>query len=457
MARSNSLWKAYNAVFPLQDFLYLLQLEEYETDQYIARLQGRWFRRGFEQRDHAKFTARLRVIALVTVLLIAITIGVITAIAPSIMFAVVLAFVVFFATPLFVLLANVALTPLFKIAHDKQNAQARSIREHCPNLRVIAVAGSYGKTTTKNVLYEMIRRHHKTQLIEGNINTTAGIAAWMLKKFEQVTNVLIVEMDAYHPGEIAESCRIVQPSMAILTSIGDQHLMRFGSQQAIVQGLQEVFVETEHDGLRVCSNEVSGILREYGYDHDVHVIPTTSIIYRGETISTDHLSDSVREDAAYAAAIANALDIPPRFVSEAIYSFHLPDRRQRQTEVFGYEGIDDSYNISTATAHAGVMAARELTKKSGKKLVVLTAGIPELPQDISAQENAHYGAFLAAHADAVLVLRSEFCPFVVQGIEKRIPLHTALNLVEAVPLLHKEFPTNEYVLLFQPELTDASY
>jgi UDP-N-acetylmuramoyl-tripeptide--D-alanyl-D-alanine ligase len=456
MARSNAFLKLCNAIFPLRDFLYLLQLEEYETMRYAHRAFRRYFKRGFEQRDTLKWTARMKVIAM---LVCALMIGVIVAGAQYFSVPVLFAFIVmvFAITPDVVFIANVISKPLFWFAHQRLNAQGRSVRERAQNLRVIAIAGSYGKTTTKNFLYEMIRRHHKTQLIEGNINTTAGIAQWMLKTFDLSTEVLIVEMDAYHPGEIAESCKIVQPSMAILTSIGDQHLVRFGSQEKIIQGLQEVFAETVHDGLRVCSTEVAAILKEHGYDHAVRTVTTDVLVYQGETIDTAQLSDSVREDAAYAAAIAEAMHVPARFVDEAIRSFVVPDRRQKEKEVFGYEGIDDSYNISVATAHAGVIAAAELAKASNKKLVVLTAGIPELPRGISEQENAHYGAFLAEHADAVLVLKSEHFADVARGINSRIPVMSAANLGEAVPMLYAQCPTSEYVLLFQPELTDTSY
>ncbi len=456
MAPSNAFWKMCNAIFPLRDFLYLLQLEEYETRQYARRALRRYLRRGFEQRDTLKWTPRIIVIAALTCILMILFSAVLMS-GETIFFSVISVVITLLITPDAVLLANVISKPLFLIAHARLNARARKARAVMPNLRVIAIAGSYGKTTTKNLLYDMVRAHFKTQLIEGNINTTAGIAQWMLKKLDRSTELLIVEMDAYHPGEIAASCSIVQPNMSIITSIGDQHLVRFGSQAKIVQALQEVFAETVTDGLRVCSANVSSILKEYGYDHRVQMISIDAPMYQGESMSLDAFSNSVREDAAYAMAIAESLHVPKRFVDEALRSFVLPGRRQQVGEVFGYEGIDDSYNISVATAEAGVTAASNLAKKVGKKLVVLTAGIPELPLKESQKENAQYGAFLAEHADAVLVLKSEHFTDVVSGIDGKIPMMSAKNLAEAVPILHAQCPIENFVLLFQPELTDASY
>jgi len=456
MASSNGFLKLCNAVFPLRDFLYLLQLEEYETRQYARRASRRYLRRGFERRDTLKWTARIKVIAVLTCVLMALLIAVLiygeTPLVSAIFVAVSL-----ILTPDVVLLANIISKPVFSIAHSRLNAQARSAREKMPNLRVIAIAGSYGKTTTKNLLNDMVRRHFKTQLIEGNINTTAGIAQWILAKLDRSTELLIVEMDAYHPGEIAKSCKIVQPNMAILTSIGNQHLVRFGSQAKIVQALQEVFAETAADGLRVCNADVAATLKEHGYNHRTQTVSIDVPIYQNEAVDLGEFSSSVREDIAYAMTIAESLNVPKRFIDEALRSFVLPGRRQQVGEVFGYEGIDDSYNISVATAEAGVIAASDLAKKAGKKLVVLTAGIPELPPKESKQKNAQYGAFIAEHADAVLVLRSEHFADVASGITKKIPMMSAKNLAEAVPILHAQCPIGDFVLLFQPELTDASY
>lgn len=457
MAPSNAFWRVCNALVPFRDFLYLLQLEEYETSRYAHRMISRFFKRGFERRDTLKWTPRIKAIAFLVLALMTLPIVELfrSAASPTMMVLFVIATIVLL--PWYVLLANVLSRPLFAIAHSRLNARARTVREAMPNLRVIAIAGSYGKTTTKNLLYDMVRRHYKTQLIEGNVNTTAGIAQWMLTKLDRSTELLIVEMDAYHPGEIAESCKIVQPNMAILTSIGDQHLVRFGSQDAIVQALQEVFAETASDGLRACSADVAAMLKKYGYDHRVQIVSTDAPIYQNEAVDFGEFSKSVREDAAYAMAIAESLSVPKRFIDEALRSFALPGRRQQVGEVFGYEGVDDSYNISVATAEAGVIAASNLAKKAGKKLVVLTAGIPELPPNESQQKNAQYGAFLAKHADAVLVLMSEHFADVASGIATKIPMMSAKNLAEAVPMLHAQCPMSDFVLLFQPELTDASY
>lgn len=452
MAKLHPLLRGFNVVFPLRDFVYLLQLEEYETAEYMGRLHRFFFRRGLERRDTLKWTARAGAVAAMTVAIfvfISVGYGLMT---HSLAVSVVMFILLAFTLPIVVLVANIFTMPFFAVGRAMVWRRAARRVAAQPSLQIVVVAGSHGKTTTKNLIYDMVRFTHKTQLIGGNINTTTGIAKWVMNNVQPSTEVLIVEMDAYHPGEIAASCRITPPTIAVLTSIGDQHLLRFGSQEAITRGLAEAFAMP--NSVRICGPKTASILSAAGVTADVRVVDAPT--YRGAALPCDALSVSVQEDAGYAAAVADALNIPARFVEDACRNFAPPDRRQKPADVFGYEGIDDSYNISQATAHAGVEAAKAMAQKAGKKLVVLTAGIPELPPGMDTEVNTAYGAFLAARADAVVLLLSEYANAVRQGLGTT-RTEQAQNMPEAIKQLQAHFPPSDFVLLFQPELTDASY
>lgn len=450
MAKSHSFLRPANALFPLRDFLYLLQLEEYEVAGYVHRLRRLFFKRHLERRDTLRFTGRIFVVGALTKVLIALLVVVVGVVTQS-WFAVVLAVVACcVAMPLLVLLANVLTLPMFRVAHARVRAQAARKVASMPNLRVVAIAGSHGKTTTKNLLYQMVQSTRRTQMIGGNINTPTGVAQWVLQHLQPQTELLVVEMDAYRIGEIAQTCAVTPADVAVITAIGDQHLTRFGSQDNIVRGISEVFTTAKVGAQKFCTPETGAMLTDIG-------LVTTWTDVTATVGAADKFSDSIREDAALAAAAAGALGVPERFVDEACRTFTPPDRRQKPANVFGYEGIDDSYNISQATAHAGVMAAKAMADKTGKKLLVLTGGIPELPAGMGVAENRKYGDFLAQHTDAVLLLLSEFAPAIRNGLADNVAYKEAHNLQEAAALMHTNFPTDEYILLFQPELTDASY
>ncbi|MBI1908418.1 hypothetical protein HYS28_03305, partial [Candidatus Uhrbacteria bacterium] len=417
-------------LIPLRDFLYILQLEEYETLQYARSARRLWWGHHFERRDRLRFTARAKAtFAVSVVLFIALVLlaGVLAKGHGLVMLG--SAVIGSLLTPLIVGVANVLLLPVTAVAKWRVVRAASKRMAHAGGkATVVAVAGSYGKTTTKNFIYQLVRYNFKTQLIEGNINTTMGIAGWIDRHLDPSTELLIVEMDAYHPGEIAASCRMVRPHVAVLTSIGDQHLVRFGSQERIVAALREVFTASRPDAFRVCGAAAAATLREHGFADAIVTPKEGALMYNGKKVACENLSGSAMDDARYALAVAEHLGVPAKYVDDICPSFAVPDRRQRAGEMYGYDAIDDSYNISFATATAGVDAAAAEAKKRKKKLLVLTAGIPELPRKESDARNTEFGGYLAAHADAAVILKSIYHRPVVEGIAKRIPTKLYPNL-----------------------------
>lgn len=452
MASSNVFSRVLHSIFPLRDFLYVLQLEEYELPLYLRSAVKFWFRRNLERRDTLKWTSRARATGLGTVVIAIAACSAIAFVMPW--WAAIIAVLLVF--PLWVAVAHVLLLPLTTIAKRRLVARASAhLAKVGQNTKVIAIAGSYGKTTTKYLLLEALRSQYKTQAIEGNINTTLGIANWVLTKFDPTAQVLIVEMDAYHAGEIQASCEIVRPHIAVLTSVGEQHMLRFGTQERMAVALSEVFRFARKDAVRICDAEVAEMLQRVHVDVPLKVVD--GLMYRGETIAANDASKTVQQNAALALLVADALDVPASHVRDLCSRFTQPDRRQKPSTMYGYSAIDDSYNISLPTAEAGIVAARALAEKSGKKLLVLTAGIPEFGKSELQERNRAYGAYIAQQADAVVVLKSEFHDAITHGIAGAIPLLSVQNMPEAVAHMPKQFPPSEFVLLVQPELTDLSY
>lgn len=449
----------YSPIKRVRNFLYILQLEEYETWQYLRSALLLWQAKRVEKRDRLRLTARLKATAALTIILLVakvLAVGFMTHGHALTMLAA--AILSIYLAPLFVGVANVLLLPVTALAKRRVVSKAsKKMASVGANIKVIAVAGSYGKTTTKNFIYQLVRYNFKTQVIEGNINTTMGIAGWIERHLDPATELLIVEMDAYHPGEIAASCRMVKPHISVLTSIGDQHLVRFGSSKKIVEALQEVFLYSREHGQKICSAATAATLRENGYSDELTTVESKLLVYRGKKVTCETLSGSAKEDAAYALAVAEYLDVPANFIDDICPSFRIPDRRQQVGEMYGYQAIDDSYNISFATACAGVDAAVAEANKRKLKLLILTAGIPELPTKESNERNQEFGDYIASKADAAVVLESIFHQPVVNGIAKRVPTKLYPGLLEAIAAMRTEFPPEEYFLLVQPELTDVSY
>jgi UDP-N-acetylmuramyl pentapeptide synthase len=250
-------------------------------------------------------------------------------------------------------------------------------------------------------------------MIPGNINTPTGIANWILNNFDPTSELLIVEVDSYFVGEIARSLKIVPPDIAILTNIGDQHLERFGTKTNLKKALLEVFDYTK---------------------------PQTTQIRDKQS------------NLEYALEVAKLLKIPSDIIKDTVSKLKKPDRRGDLKIINNFEVIDESYNISFSTAKSTLQNAVELAKSKGKKLIVITAGIPELGQE-NKDANKQLGLLLSQKADKVILLKSILHKQVLNESNK---FTLASNLSEAWKIL-ENFDPKKYLVLLQPELNDLYY
>lgn len=107
--------------------------------------------------------------------------------------------------------------------------KARNKLKNYKNLKIIGITGSYGKSSTKEFLAAILSEKFNTLKNPASINTSIGVAENILRNLKTGCEVLIVEMAAYKKGEIKEICNLVNPSIGIISAIGNQHLSLFGS------------------------------------------------------------------------------------------------------------------------------------------------------------------------------------------------------------------------------------
>jgi UDP-N-acetylmuramoyl-tripeptide--D-alanyl-D-alanine ligase len=464
----SKVFKVLRAVFPFSDFFYILQQEEYSSVRFLKWLPRFFLRRNFQVRDTLKYTKRVKSsLAFVVIVWLGSFIAAAAAcfsfrFAPTML----LALIWLLTIPFFVLAGNWLLSPYYN--YRKKGVMRRAaatVRQH-GNLKVVAVAGSFGKTTVKNFIYQFAHYNYATQMIPGNINTPLGIAMWVNAYLKPGTQLLIVEMDAYARGEIAASAAIAPADIAVITNIGDQHLERFGSKQALAFVLSEIFIGAKPRAQLLCTAETAamiGDVRAWAAGRELSTVSDDALkMISAETRKSFSASNQI--NLAFAVKAAQLLNIPRDFIVDTCPKMELPDRRQKEAEWHGYAAIDDSYNISLTTARAGIEAALALTKREGKKLLVITAGIPELgPSEKDGNEKL--GELIASRADYAAILKSIFAEEIIKGIRgyEKITARNGKNFTvfENLSAFLAQAPTqfspDEWVILVQPELTDLYY
>ncbi len=151
---------------------------------------------------------------------------------------------------------------LLKIYKFRVVRQAKQKVTSMENLIVIGITGSFGKTSTKEFLRQILESKFRVLATPGHVNTEIGIAQFILKNLKPSHQILIVEMGAYKKGEIKTICNIVQPKIGILTAISSQHLSLFGSINNIIQAKFELIDSLPQNGLAVLNADNEHIFKK---------------------------------------------------------------------------------------------------------------------------------------------------------------------------------------------------
>jgi UDP-N-acetylmuramoyl-tripeptide--D-alanyl-D-alanine ligase len=420
--------------------LYLLQLEEYEIIRYVKQVYPRLFRRNFQKRGKLEYTTRIK-ITYATIVLSLLFLTFISLVYSPILFLLYILSLPLLI-PIIVGIVSFCVSPVFYVITQKTIYRTYAyFKKNYSNTKIIAVTGSYGKTTTKYLLKSLLEHTYTTEIIPDNINTAHGIANFVLsKKITGNPKYLIVEMGAYRTGDIKKMAQMLPPDIAIITVLGDQHLERFGSFENLVKAKNEIFQHSKKNALKYATDEVCTVLQ-------LHNLPTNDII-------SVPASNNSQSNIKLATKIVQDAGVQNSFIEDTLQAFKPPHRRNEIIERAGVTIIDNSYNISPQTAEKMLIEAHRIAQEMKKKLVVMTAGISEqgTQNDIV---NQNLGAFLNVYANRVILHPSIYMPSILKKLTIAYEIQeTRVGVFERVS--DYVDGTSELLLQF-PGHTDLSY
>ncbi len=436
--------KIINFFFPVLDFVYLFQQEEYSFQRFNFWFWRFFFRRSVQKRDRLVFTLRAKILVFLSIIFFILS---------NILFSTYLfliASIVFF--PLYIALANFISSLFFVYLQDLKIKQAAEYLKSNKKkeTKIIAIIGSFGKTTTKNILLNILKTKYKVGYIEGNINTPLGIANWILKDFDKSVDVFICEVDGYNKKEYKNTISILNPDITILTNIGDQHLQRFGSREKLAQSLTQALSKSRQNFL---------LKKDFEYLRNLNFIN----LEKNNLVVVDDVNLELNEDKKYltdnyklAIKVSKEFDIKSEYITHVLENFVEVDRRGNISQLFGFETLDSSYNISFTTGKVILSEAERIAKSKNKKLLVAFAGIPELAPN-EKEKNTEFAKMISQTATDFVFFKSIFIDDMLKGVEKIDSEKIVLNFKEFEKVITKKYPSEEYFLLLFPELTDIYY
>lgn len=454
MEQSRKSVKIINLIWPFADFLYILQLEEYYSKRYLLDLWRFFWRRNVQISGKLELTTRAKLVLLGSILILLVFyLWFFTSFGLSLLLALSL-IVSSLLIPIWILIANLALKPLFWLQRKRVLAQAAKLMAN-RNLKVVAVAGSFGKTTTKLFIKQLLEHSLRVAVTPRTINTPLGIAQWVMTLPDSF-DVVVLEMDTYERRDIALSCSIRRPDIAVVTSIGDQHLARIGSRLNLAKFVLEVF--DFPDAVKILSASSAEAIKELGLNlpKDV-VVVGEELSFQNESVNTNLDSSAALANLKLALKVAEQFDIPKRFVVDTCLNLELPERRQQQITLHGFAVIDNSYNISPTTAKESIASAIKVAQDLRKQLVVITAGIPELGVENS-DANLNLGKLLQDLASKTYLLQSIFAPDIAAGFGSSPRLvKIAGRMQTAWEVVLQQCDPQKDLILMLPELNDLYY
>ncbi|MDH5292624.1 MAG: UDP-N-acetylmuramoyl-tripeptide--D-alanyl-D-alanine ligase [Acidimicrobiia bacterium] len=312
--------------------------------------------------------------------------------------------------PVFLDVALWLLAPWEKRSGDRWVEKAASALDRS-GARVVAITGSYGKTSTKVILSHLLGATVPTFASPASFNNRMGLARAINEGLTPGIEVFVAEMGTYGPGEIAELCSWIPPEVAVMTAIGPVHLERMKSEERIAQAKREILerarvgvVNVDHPLLsRVADEEAQRIqiVRCSTIDRsaDVFVDPSTGVVViRGRNVGSCDVGAVHPSNVAAAVGAVTALGLEPDATRLAALA-SPPNRQVVGRSEAGAVIIDDTFNSNPDGARAALGRLGDLV--SGRRAVV-TPGMVELGP-VQAEENRNF-ARAVAETGATLVV-----------------------------------------------------
>lgn len=333
------------------------------------------------------------------------------------------------------IIANIINSPIEHFIKNNYIKQAKKIIEDMPNLIVIGVTGSYGKTSVKNFLVKVLSTKYEVLTTPKNYNTTMGVVKTIRENLKPIHQIFVCEMGADKVGEIKEICDIVNPKLGIITAIGPQHLESFKSIENIIKTKFELldainknngtaFLNYNNEIIKTASKPKMKILtygindKDLNYNsYDVHsssdgltfkILDTSNqeIEFKTKLIGKHNIINITG-----AIAIANHLGIPISRLTACIRELKSVEHRLEVTSHGNLTIIDDSYNSNPVSSKS---ALDTLSEFDGTKIIV-TPGLIELGDD-EEKYNFEFGEYMVKICDYIFLVGETQSKMIMNGI-----------------------------------------
>ncbi len=410
--------------------LYLLELENYNLPRFLRLM---WRTNGIPKKAPRKelvWTPKLAATfgtALALKFFVATVFASFFSLSVAIFVFFITLFVFSFSFFIFLTIATILLWPVDFVLKMFIIKAAKTKIAKFPNLKIIAITGSYGKTTMKEALKQVLSVKYQVLATPESVNTPVGISRLILKELGQKTQIFIVEMGAYQRGDIRTLCEIARPQICVLTGINEAHLERFGSLENTVQTKFEIVESASPDAKIVLNGDDKNVKensRKYVGGRRVYFYGSDDIKdfkFYEDAGGIEILGVKVPVLGEYILALISAcviiskeLGLDDTDIRAGISKIKpVPHRLEvLPSAAPGILVIDDSYNGNPDGVREAI---KVLARFKNKRKIYITPGLVEMGQGAKGV-HVIIGRELAGVADIVVLIKNSVTPYIEEGI-----------------------------------------
>lgn len=304
------------------------------------------------------------------------------------------------------LIANL-IDKIYEVPHNASFVKKAKAKLSGSDIKVIGITGSYGKTSCKKILTDVLSKKYRVLSTPASHNTPMGLALSINDNDLSGYDIFIAEMGARHVGDVAELCEFCPPDIAVITGICPQHLESFGSIENVIKAKGEIL---QGGALGFISPDCSPLFKAYsGVNHCKDCVSdivcnaegsTFNIVLGGKTFKahTRLLGKHSVENVAISAQVAYNLGMTAEEIVAAIEEVDFIEHRLQLVKSGGVNILDDGYNSNVK----GAAAALEVLRSFPGRKIVVTPGLVELGV-LEEEENARLGERLVGLDFVILV------------------------------------------------------
>jgi len=418
--------------------IYILQLDEYDIFRYLKKISK--VKRGKKQIKPFVWTSKAKAIFALSFLQILIVSVVISNLNLAFLIILILLGFEIFFIPL--VISVILLYPLDYFIKHYLVSKATSKIRNLKNLKIIAIAGSYGKTTFKEILYSVLSEKYNVLKTPENVNTPVAISRLILSKLKEEHEIFIVELGEYYKGDIKKLCEITPPDISVVTGINEAHFERLKSIDTTVSTIFEVVTYSKENAVLVLNLADDLVRKNYKkYVKNKKIITfgddkksglfAFDIKFNENDLTLgfklnegNSLIDSFNipilakyslDDIIGSVQIAKILDTPLPFIKRGINKIKpIPHRLEPNFDkskniIF----IDDTYNANPK----GIKSAIEiLSEFKNRRKIYITPGMVETGK-ANRQIHLDIAEYLSKVADIVILIDTSSSCFIKEGLK----------------------------------------